>query len=111
MTGYELYKRAVNLLQIDDYPAYSGITLPQTVLNIINIIGADLIENFHIEDAYKEFSVSNEVLPALTFGVTMLLASVYGLDEKSAYFTELYNGKRAAAKSKSKTVKNVIPTV
>lgn len=110
MTGYDIYKRAVDELSGGETAENTVFSLPESALGIVNDIGSDLIEGFATDDIFEEITVEKSVIPAFTYGIAMMISALTGLYEKNAFFTELYNLKRSAVKASVGRIKNVVPT-
>lgn len=111
MIGYDIYKNALALLSIEDGGNdYKG-AVPDTALCAVNEILGDLSLNIRIRSIFDEISVKEDALSALTNGVAMIISATRNMYNQNAFFTTVYNQKRAAVKNKSERVKNSIPFV
>ena len=107
MTGYDLYKRVCGLL---------GYSLESETLNdkrtgrMTDIIGL-LSDDLKIQPVASLSAELNadEKTEALVYGCAMMLAVTEGDDRNAAFFTELYNAKRAAALCCADTRRDVNP--
>lgn len=112
MTGYDIIKRAMNLLGYSangDDPdravgeAAKGIQIVNQLLLDLNY--GDIVS---LSDSLE---ISHSAEDALCYGAAMLLAVTEGDSEKNRFFAEIYNAKRSAALAKTDTVKDCLPKV
>ena len=112
MTGYDIYKRAVNLL---GYGGNGGTiivndTIFERSLDLINQIAED-INLKKTASLSEEFNVESKYLQALCYGTAMLIAISQGDSVKGSMFSQIYNAKRATALNHISTVEDSLPTV
>lgn len=112
MTGLEIYRRALALLGYWDEvgnPMTGGIGEVRAA-ELINQLLSDL-NGGGIGSLSDEISLDNKDCDALCCGTAMLIALAEGDSAKNSLFTELYNAKRAAAKSRREMIGDVLPSV
>lgn len=109
MTGYDISER-VNMLL-----GYTDITLgdghEKEILNAVNRIGFDLIGMESINSLNDELNINENIADAIVYGVCMIVTLTWSDSAKNALFTDIYNQKRASAKSSNAKIKDTIPTV
>ena len=112
MTGYDIYKRAINLLGYSENG--KSIVLNDSIfdrsLDLINQIAED-INLPRIASLSEKFVIESKNLQALCFGTAMLIAISEGDSAKAGMFSQIYNAKRAAALNIISTVEDCLPTV
>ena len=111
MTGYDIYLGALTLLNIAEENNGLKEAVPPLALCALNEIGSDLIDDFSLSDIFGFVSDEKELISAFINGVAMVLSASFNMYNQNAYFTTVYNQKRAIVKNKSTTVKNNIPYV
>lgn len=112
MKGYDIYKRALNLL------GYSGgegsptaaELMEKRCLEAVNQILADL-KCEPISSLSAELANTAAKTEALCYGTAMMLSLTEGDGEKNRLFTEIYNAKRAAALACIEHVGDCLPNV
>lgn len=112
MTGYDIIKRAMNLLGYSGNSDDPGRAVGETAkgAQIINQLLLDL--NYgDIVSLSESLDISHSAEDALCYGTAMLLAITEGDAEKNRVFAEIYNAKRSAALAKTDTVKDCLPKV
>lgn len=98
MKGYDIYKRALNLLGYsggEGSPAAAELMEKRT-LEAINQILADL-KSEPLSSLSAELATTCAKTEALCYGTAMMLSLTEGDGEKNQLFSEFYNAKRAAA--------------
>lgn len=112
MTGYDIYKRAINLLGYSENG--KSIVLNDSIfdrsLDLINQIAED-ISIPKIASLSENLTIETKSLQALCYGTAMLIAISEGDSAKGSMFSQVYNAKRAAALNRISTVEDCLPTV
>ncbi|MBE6727145.1 MAG: hypothetical protein E7562_00690 [Ruminococcaceae bacterium] len=110
MNGYDIYMRANSLLGYNTCKDNTSAShhLLSFAFTAVCQICADLCIKTP-QSITDEISANVKALEALPYGVAMMLASSHGDTDANRFFAELYNGKRAAAKAGSSSVKDVLP--
>lgn len=112
MKGYDVYKRALNLLGYigsDEDQALSKSLLKRS-FELINQILEDL-NICKISSLVDDIEASAKQLQAVCYGTAMLIAVSEGDSAKNALFAEIYNAKRSAALSGISKIEDNLPTV
>ena len=111
MTGYDIFNSAAVLIGAQKGGnEYNGL-LPEIALCAVNRVGSDLLGNFELRDIFDTANVPPAARNAFIHGVASALCAALEKSEQSAYFTRIYNAERAAVKSNTAAVINVIPAV
>ncbi len=112
MTGYDVFKRSLNLLGYTDSDdrLSPNNDLYLRSIHIINQIAVDLKQD-EISDMNAEINMPQRLTEALPYGVAMLLALSSGDANKNSLFAEIYNAKRASALCEKQTVEDKLPYV
>ena len=111
MTGYDIFNNAAILMGAKGGAGDYKELLPEVALCAVNRIGGDLFGDFSLGGIFDEVSIPAEAQSAFIYGVAMVICAALEKYEAGEYFTNVYNAKRAAVKSGTGTVKNVIPFV
>lgn len=111
MTGNDIFDTAVILLGYNDssrkFQDSSG--LKERALCAINQIAGDLGVCSKVNSLFDEITLDDKQASAAPYGVAMLLSLIDGDSEKNAMFSSIYNAKRASAKNKSHSVRDILP--
>lgn len=109
MTGYDIFLSALNLINHNgDFSANNGeeILLKKSVFTINRVL-SDLTDGtLSIENIHDKIECSDAVSDALCYGVAMFLSLSEGDSNSQNVFAEIYNLKRAKAKSGKGYIKN-----
>lgn len=113
MTGYDIYESAMMLL---GYVRADGVLsedegIKQRAVFAINAISADIGLKKTIKNLTEELCEEKGCLDAMTYGVCMLLSLGEEDHEKNLAFAKIYNAKRAAVKSGSGKIRDLLPYV
>lgn len=111
MTGYDIYNSALMLLDIGEENNDGKTPIPDIALIAVNEIGSDLLPGFNLKNIFDKADIGEASLSAFINGVAMVLSATFNMYNKNAYFTALYNQKRAAVKGKTERIQNNIPYV
>lgn len=112
MTGYEVIRRAMNLLGYsaqEGDPCESGKTALKG-FEIIKQLTADLRCDC-IASLSDSFNISAAKEEALCYGTAMLLALTEGDANKNRIFSEIYNAKRGTALAETAGIVDSLPKV
>ncbi len=112
MTGYDVIKRAINLL------GYSGDGVDPCESDSTSAKGLEIIKQLlsdlrcgGISSLSDPLDISQAKEDALCYGAAMLLALTVGDAERNRLFTEIYNAKRGAALGNTARVQDRLPNV
>lgn len=107
MTGIDILKDVYALLDMD----MSGLdsAAKSTARAGINRILEDMGARRTLNSLYEEIALPENRRDALVYGTAMLICAARGESGSQAYFTELYNGKRAAALGDCCTRRDTLP--
>ncbi len=114
MTGYDIYKTAMELMGIP--VTESGVYGIEDFLNcavdFLNKILIDLkCEDSVITALTDTLTVKINVMDALPYGMAALFCASVGDDNRRQIFSSVYSAKRTAALSGSGKIKDVMPLV
>lgn len=111
MTGYDVYKSAVLKLGMntENGTAEREAAFKAAAVDAINVIGDDLVKMKPIKDLLDEISIDEKGFTALSYGVAMMLSVLYADTERNVIMTAIYNARRSAYLSETKTVKDISP--
>ncbi len=111
MTGYDVYKRVLNISgYLNNGEVVVGEqSLTQRMPDIINQICQDL-DIPQINSLEDSINAASQKIDALCYGTAMLLSLSEGEIEKNRLFTQIYNSKRMTALSKNEQIVDTLPT-
>ncbi len=111
MTVNDIYNSVVKLLGYNNLylSVEDNDILKKRAVEFVNRIGFDLFKMPPVNNFLEEFELAIEHEAALIYGVCMLLSLSEGDGDKNRLFTELYNAKRAEAKSQISKITDVFP--
>lgn len=111
MTVNDIYNSVVKLLGYNNLylSVEDNDILKKRAVEFVNRIGFDLFKMPPVNSFLEEFELAIEHEDALIYGVCMLLSLSEGDGDKNKLFTELYNAKRAEAKSQISKITDVFP--
>lgn len=112
MTVSSIYNSVVKLLGYNN--TYLSVEdndiLKKRTVEFVNRLGYDLFKMPPVDSFLQEFNLPSEYKEALIYGVCMLISLSEGDGDKNKLFTELYNSKRAEAKSQIMSIKDIFPS-
>lgn len=110
MNGYDIFNKTISLLGISedsDLLAEDGLLLKRAI-HILQYICRDLDIKV-VENLSDEINIRDTEVDACVCGMAMLISLTLGDFAANRTFTELYNNKRAFAKSKVNIIADVLP--
>lgn len=112
MTGFEIYKRVLNISgYLNNGDMFLGEeSLTVRIIGLINQVCLDL-KIPKINSLGERIIAVPEKIDALCYGTAMLFALSEGNTEKSRLFTQIYNAKRTAVLSTKDLVEDTLPSV
>ena len=112
MTGYDVYKRVLNMSGYlnNDYIILDEQSLIIRIVDMINQICVDLKIDA-ISGLEDQIKTENYKVDALCYGVAMLLSISDNEPQKNALFTQIYNSKRGAVLSQKEYIEDKLPTI
>ncbi len=111
MTGYDVFKRALSLLNLSGKTVFRDREAENSaVLEILNQLLLDL-KCKEIASLGQTLVISDSKSEALVYGVAMMIALTVGDAAKNGLFAEVYNAKRSIALSELTHIRDVLPCV
>lgn len=106
-----IFERAVRLCGIaEDYLKENDLlSLKVRALSALNTTLFDLCGEEEHLTLSEEADITPAVADAAVYGLAMFLSLSYGDTDKSSLFSGVYNAKRAAAKSDTGRISDVLP--
>ena len=109
MTGYDVYKKAAALMGVNTDDT-GDKKVPVSALAAVNTVGADLLGDFYVSDIFEDIKIPDKAFNAFCCGVAFFTAENNGDNAAAEFFCSVYNSYRAAFKSSTEKIKNVMPT-
>ena len=93
----------------DYYKDNDSSELSARALTAINTTLFDLCEEKEHESLLDEISAEKQIIDAAKYGTAMYLSLAFGDTDKASFFSNIYSDKRAAVKSNTSRVKDLLP--
>lgn len=113
MTGYNIFESALLKLGYHDSKGTVEQAVPfkKIAIDAINEFSFDLCRSSPIKTLFDHIDLDERAASVVSYGVAMVI-SLYNHDtEKNIIMTTIFNARRAAYLSESKTVKDVSPEI
>lgn len=111
MVFNDVFKRAAALCGISKsyLEENDNSDLTEKVRAAVDSVIFDLCGIIPTDNISETNKLSPEFSDAAAYGAAMFLSLAFGDTDKSAVFSEIYSGKRAALKSRISAIKDVLP--